>query len=94
MKDITKYHYLTLRHGRYGGIDVVGWGTYPRNSVLAGQPMKVFLDNFPNEDEARAAYPSAEGFTNRWTEPTNTFNHLPGENDPVPGGMYPDDIRD
>ncbi len=91
-----KFDRLTLRHGRgpYGGIDVLGWGTYPKHSVLAGQPMKVFLDNFPTEAEARAKYPQAGGFSSVWTEPQVSLNHLPSENDPVPGGMYPDDIGD
>jgi hypothetical protein len=87
-----KFHYLRLRAGRYGGVDVVGFGTYPRGSVLAGQPMKVFLDNFDTEGEARAKYPQAEGFTSRWTEPTVSLAHLPCESDPVAGGMYPDDL--
>lgn len=87
----TQYDYLTLRHSKYGGIDVLGWGTYPENSVLAGQAMKVFLDSFETEELARAAYPTAEGFSNQWTEPQVSLNHLPDEDTPVAGGMYPDD---
>lgn len=83
---------LTLRHGRYGGIDVVGWSTHGKGSVLEGQPMKCFLDNFKTEEEARAAHPEAQEFSNVWAEPKVSLNHLPGENDPVPGGMYLDDI--
>jgi len=90
MKDQT-YDYYTLRHGKWGGIDVLGWGTYPDSSVLAGQAMKVWLDNFPTEEAARAAYPQAENFSSKWTEPQVSLSHLPGEDDPVPGGMYPDD---
>ncbi len=89
---MRKFDYLTLRHGRYGGIDVLGWGVYPESSVLAGQAMKVFLKNFETEEEARAAYPQARGFSNAWTQPQVCLSHLPSENDPVPGGMYPDDI--
>lgn len=89
-----KFDYYTLRHDRWGGIDVLGWGTYPQGSVLAGQPMKVFIDAFPDEDAARKAYPQAQGFSNALTEPQVSLNHLPGEEDAVPGGMYPDDIRD
>ena len=74
------YDYYTLRHGKWGGVDVLGWSTYPRHSVLAGQPMKVFLDNFDTEEEARKAYPQAEHFSNKWTEPQVSLNHL-GEND-------------
>lgn len=86
-------HYLKLRAGRYGGIDVVGFGTYSRG-VLEGQTMKVFIDNFPTEAEAQTAYPQAQGFTSHWTEPQVSLSHLPGEDDPVAGGMYPDDYED
>ena len=82
----------TLRHGHYGGVDVLGWGTFPEHSVLAGQPRKVFLDNFPDADAARRAYPMAENFSHPLLDPTPSLSHLPGEDDPVPGGMYPDDI--
>lgn len=84
------YDYYTLRPGQWGGVDVVGWGTYPDSSVLAGQPMKVFINNFTSEAEAIAKYPSAS-WSSSWTEPSVSLNHLPGEDDPVPGGMYPDD---
>lgn len=91
-----EFHYLTLRHGRgpFAGVDVLGWGTYPDSSVLAGQPMKVFLDNLPTEAEARAKYPQADGFSNAFTEPQVSLSHLPGEGDMVPGGALPDDIDD
>ena len=89
-----EFDYLTLRHGHQGSIDVLGWSTYPESSVLAGQLMKVFLDNVPDEAAARAQYPQALGLSHRWTEPQVSVSHLPGEDDPVPGGMYPDDITD
>lgn len=82
----------TMRRDRFGGVDVLGWGTYPRSSVLAGQPMKVFLDTFDTVEQAQAAYPQATLFSSRWTDPQVSLSHLPGENDPVAGGMYPDDI--
>ena len=87
-----EFDYYTLRRSPYGGVDVLGWGTYPRGSVLQGQPMKVFLDAFPDEESARRAYPQAEGFSSAWTDPQVSLSHLPGPDDPVPGGMYPDDI--
>ena len=37
-------------------------------------------------------YPGATQFSSIWTEPRVSLNHLPDENDPVPGGMYPGDI--
>lgn len=88
------FDYLTLRHGQQGSIDVLGWSTYPESSVLAGQPMKVFLDNVPDEAAARAQYPQALGFSNKWTEPQVSVAHLPGPDDMVPGGALPDDITD
>lgn len=67
---------------------VYGWGTYPSHSVLAGQTKKQFITWFDSEAEALAAYPQAEvGYRSAH----NTYSHLPGENDPVPGGRYPDD---
>ena len=75
------------RRGSYEA--VYGWGTYSESSVLAGQAMKVFLEGFDTVEEALRAYPKAEvGFR----DAHNTYNHLPSEDDPVPGGMYPDDI--
>lgn len=95
LADGRSFDYLTLRHGRgpFGGIDVLGWGTYPGSSVLAGQTMKVFLNHFDTQEQAQAAYPQAEGFTNAWTEPQVSLSHLPGPDDMVPGGALPDDIE-
>lgn len=92
MSDKTKYHYYTLRYSKYDdSIEVLGWFTYPRSSVLAGQLGKRFMGSYANEAEARKAYPQAEGFTSTFFAQEVSLNHLPGENDPVPGGMYPDD---
>lgn len=89
-----KFDYYTMRRSEYGGVDVIGWGEYPDYSVLAGQPRKVFLDRFDDEAAARAAYPQVTGFSSEWTEPQVSLAHLPGEDDPVAGGMYPDDWED
>lgn len=94
MSSSQQFERKTLRVSRLGGVDVLGWGTYPQHSVLAGQPMKVFLDNYPDEEAARQAHPDAEGFSNAWTDPQVSLAHLPGEDDRVPGGMYPDDLPD
>lgn len=75
-QDLSQFHYIRLREGRFGGIDVVGFGTFPKNSVLAGQTMKVFLGKFNTQEEAKAAYPQAEGFTNSWIEPQVSVSHL------------------
>jgi hypothetical protein len=90
---MPEFDYWTLRHGAgpLGGVDVLGWGTYPEDSVLAGQARKVWLDNFPTEAEARAAYPQAEGFSSAW-DGQPSLAHLPDEDTPAPGGAWPDDI--
>lgn len=88
------YLWKSLRYSNYGGIDVVGFFEAEESSVLAGQTLTRFIDNFPTEEEARRAHPDAEGFTSKWTAPGVSLNHLPGEDDPVPGGMYPDDWED
>lgn len=82
-----------LREGRYGGVDVVTYKTMPESSVLAGQTLTVFLSNYPTEAQARTAHPDVDGWVNSYSAPQVSLNHLPGEDDPVPGGMYPDDIQ-
>ena len=47
----------TYARNDYG---VYEYGTYPRNSVLAGQMSRTFLDSFESLEEARAKYPNAE----------------------------------
>lgn len=89
-----EYDYYTIRKSKYGdGFDVHGFGTYPDSSVLAGQSMKVFLDSFPTAEEALAAYPTAE-MGHAMLDPVVILSHLPSEDDPVAGGMYPDDWED
>lgn len=73
------------------GVTVYEWGFYGRGSVLAGQRRKAFVDHFNSVEEALKKYPKAEVLGGRRSA-NNYFNHLPGEDDPVPGGMYPDDI--
>ena len=55
----------------YGGeFNAYGHDTYPRSSVLAGQPRRVWLSGGSLE-ELRAAYPNAsviEGTTRRYSE--------------------------
>lgn len=87
------YLWKSLRRGKYGGVDVVGFKEAPRSSVLAGQTLTCWLDNYEDEVAARAAHPECgEGFTSKWTTPQVSLSHLPSEDDPVAGGMYPDDI--
>ena len=86
------YLWKSLRVGRYGGVDVVGFKTMS-SGVLKGQTLTCFIANYEDEQAAQKAHPDAEGFVNRFTQPEVSLSHLPGENDPVPGGMYPDDIN-
>jgi hypothetical protein len=90
---MDKFHSVKLRHGRYGGIDVIGHGTYPRHSVLAGQTSTVFIENYPTEREAKEAHPEADGYESKWTAPQVSLSHLPDEDDQRPGGAWPDDIE-
>ena len=85
------YYTMGADQSMPGTVFVYGWGTYERSSVLAGQPMKQYLDAFDSEAEAKAVYGDMN-FSSRWTEPQVSLAHLPGEDDPVPGGMYPDDF--
>ena len=84
------YLWKAMRVGSRGGVDVVGFFEQ-KGGVLDGQTLKRFIDNYPTEEDAKAAHPDVVGFTNKYTEPTIILSHLPGENDPVPGGMYLDD---
>jgi hypothetical protein len=38
-------------------IDAYGWGRYDENSVLAGQPRKMFIGTSSDLEEVLAAYP-------------------------------------
>jgi len=88
----VKFEYFTARaHGGNHEVTVLGWGTYGRSSVLAGQPMKKAVGWFDSIEEAEAMYGDLN-YSSKWTEPQVSVAHLPGEDDPVPGGMYPDDI--
>ena len=87
-----EFLYKKLRPSQYGGVDVVGFKEAPRSSVLSGQVLKHFIDSYETEEEALKAHPDAEGYSNNYTDPQVSLSHLPGEDDPVSGGMYPDDI--
>ena len=72
---------------------VYGWGKYEPRSVLVGQPRKAWLNDFATPEEALAAYPQAT-LSHHLLEPKISLAHLPGPDDPVPGGSYPDDRQD
>jgi len=70
-------------------------GTYERSSVLAGQAFTRCCDCFATMAEAVAQYPKADDCTaidgQRPLRNDSSLAWLPGEDDPVPGGAYPDD---
>ena len=77
-----KYLWKSLRRGKYGGIDVVGFKEAEESSVLAGQTLTCFIDNYEDEVTARAEHPDAtEGFTSKWTAPRVSVAHLPDYGD-------------
>ena len=88
-----KFDYYTMSAEPDGSVFVYGWGEYSRHSVLAGQARKVGLDHFDTSEEAEAVYGELN-FSSKWTEPQVSLNHLPGEDDFVAGGAYPDDWDD
>lgn len=78
----TYYIWKALRVGRYGGVDVVGFREAPAGSVLAGQTLTCFIDNFATEAEARCAYPETVAeWTSKWTAPRVSVAHLPDDGD-------------
>ena len=90
----SKKRELTIEPSKQGtGFSVYEWGVYEQSSVLAGQTRKSFIDGADTERELMDKYPDAVaiGYSR---SANNTFGHLPGEDDPVPGGSYPDDYDD
>lgn len=83
-------YYTISADKRHEAFNVYGWGEYEESSVLAGQTRKQFIDSFDTLAQAQAAYPQAS-LSSAWIEPRVSLSHLPGEDDPVAGGMYPDD---
>ena len=51
---------------------------------------KAYMATFATEADAEAVY-GPMNWWSKWLEPSQSLAHLPGEEDPVPGGMYPDD---
>ena len=89
----SKIEWYEKRGDRYGNsVDVIGWYKV-RQGVLRGQMSKVFCGTFDNEAEAEKLY-GEMNWNSPYLEPSQSLAHLPGEDDPVPGGMYPDDWTD
>jgi len=85
------YLWKAMRAAQDGTVEVVGFFEQ-KGGVLDGQTLKRFIGSYPTEKAARAAHPEVTGWTSKLTEPQVSLNHLPSEDDPVPGGMYPDDL--
>jgi hypothetical protein len=83
----AKIEYYEKRDDEY--IDVIGWYKVP-TGVLKGSLSKAYCGTFKTEAEAEAMYGSMN-WNSPYLEPNTSLDHLPGEDDPVPGGMYPDD---
>ncbi len=72
------YLWKATRPGRYGGVDVLGFKEAPASSVLAGQTLTCFIDNFDTMEEAFSAFPEAEG---NCPAPPVSVSHLPDDDD-------------
>jgi hypothetical protein len=82
-----KIQYYTIEPGgrgatyrRVAGFTVYGHGTYPRHSVLAGQPLRRFEDHFDTLEEARAKFPTARLIPGTTYAPAD-LSHLPDDGD-------------
>lgn len=77
------------------GFDLVGFGTYPESSVLAGQTRRQVLEEFSTEEEART-YCQERGIPPPTSDsdhhPTNLVpSHPPSDFDPLDAGETWDD---
>ncbi len=86
----VKISYYEKRGSGFGdGVDVLGWYR-SKTGVLKGMMSKAYMATFATEADAEAVY-GPMNWWSKWLEPSQSLAHLPGEEDPVPGGMYPDD---
>ena len=74
------------------------WGSHGRGSVLEGQPMRQYYGDWPTVRACRAElererpHLPIEVLEHATMRPYVSLAHLPGEDDPVPGGALPDDV--
>ena len=86
-----KIQYYEKRGSQYDdSVEVIGWYQC-KVGVLKGMMVKKGIGCYENEAEAELAW-GEMNWNSPYLEPSQSLNHLPGEDDPVPGGMYPDDI--
>jgi len=71
-----KFDYMDIIEKDDGRFVVYGYDTFPRDSVMAGQSRKNYLDSFYSLEEAQKAYPKVE-LGHQLMQPENTFDHLP-----------------
>jgi hypothetical protein len=75
--EMAEYTHYTMENDRFDdGLNIYGWGTYGRSSVLAGQARKQFIGCCESQEEAEAKYPGIS-WGNKWIDPQNSVNHLP-----------------
>lgn len=84
------YLWKKLRRARapLDGVDVVGFKRM-QNGVLRGQIVRCYIANYPTQLEAQKVHPDAQGWDDGY--PVTHVNHLPGPDDNVAGGNWPDD---
>jgi hypothetical protein len=85
MPKIPKGGRLTIERGRgatYANNDFVVYEhtTYPRTSVLAGQPCRKWIDSFATLEEAKTKFPTAVECVGTTYQPPS-LNHLPDDGD-------------
>ena len=80
------FDYYT-KTGSPDNVTLHGWGHYGYQSVLAGQSMKQFLGFYNSEEDLNADLldagiaPEWVEWSSKFSEPQNSFNHLPDESD-------------
>jgi hypothetical protein len=76
---MKKYDYFTKEQKARDDFCLYGWGTYPSNSVLAGQACKSYIRGFETIEaiEQFMIDNSIDGnWSNQWLEPQTSYNHL------------------
>ena len=78
-----EYRYFT-KQNRGDCFVLYGWGTWPSNSVLAGQPRKSYITSFDTEPELEQFVTDTglnANWSNEWIEPQTSLNHISDEGD-------------